>query len=171
MAAPQARNMSTHTNMSERHLALTIPHICDDIVRHLSNKDVHSCITVSKDFHEAFVHYNWRTVSIPERDKYNSLCTNILASESQILIETQPKIQSLSSVYGEIWDLFVKRVNISSSDTTDTLVPEYTPRASFTNLIILHAFSNTDEVGGSINNPKYVQQLLAVIEHSPRLEI
>ncbi|KAF9305565.1 hypothetical protein BGZ74_009716 [Mortierella antarctica] len=158
--------------MTERHLALTIPHICDDIIRHLSNKDIHSCITVSKDFYQVFVHYSWRTVSISERDKYKSLRTNILASESQILMETQPRIQFLSSVYGEIWDLFVKRANISSnvsSDTTDTLIPQYIPRASFTNLTVLHALSNTDEVGCSINNPKYIQQLLAVIEHSPRL--
>ncbi|KAG0342191.1 hypothetical protein BG000_006325 [Podila horticola] len=158
--------------MSESHLAFSIPHICDDIVRHLSTEDVRNCSTVSKEFHQIFVPYVWRTISISERNCYKSLCTNILASESQILIDTQPRIQTLSSVYGETWDLFVKRADTSSdasSDPTYTLIPQYTPRASFTNLTVLHALSNSDEVGCSINNPKYVYQLLAVIKYSPRL--
>ncbi|KAG0038655.1 hypothetical protein BGZ82_011308 [Podila clonocystis] len=154
--------------MSETQLALTIPHICDDIVCHLSNEDVRNCITVSKDFHQTFVPYTWRTISIFQRSSYKSLSSNILASESQILIENQPKIQTLLSVYGETWDLFVKRADISS-DPTDTLIPQYTPRAPFTNLTVLHALSNTDEVGCSLNNSKYFHQLLAVIQHSPRL--
>ncbi|KAG0028404.1 hypothetical protein BGZ81_004777 [Podila clonocystis] len=154
--------------MSEIQLALTIPHICDDIVCHLSKKDVRNCITVSKDFHQTFVPYTWRTISIFQRSSYKSLSSNILASESQILIETQPRIQTLLSVYGETWDLLVERVD-TSSDPTDTLIPQYTPRAPFTNLTLLHALSNIGEVGCSLNNSKYVHQLLAVIKYSPRL--
>ncbi|KAF9309561.1 hypothetical protein BG003_009607 [Podila horticola] len=158
--------------MSGSHFALSIPHICDDVVRHLSKEDVRNCIMVSKEFHQTFVPYIWRTISVSERRSYKSLRTNILASDSQILFEAQSRIQTLSSVYGETWDLFVKHADTSSdasSDPTDTLVPQYSPRASFTNLTVLHALSNSDEVGCSINNPKYVSQLLAVIKYSPRL--
>ncbi|KAF8950648.1 hypothetical protein BGZ52_001890, partial [Haplosporangium bisporale] len=88
--------MSSPATMSARQLTLTIPLISDNIVDHLSAEDVHNCITVSKEFHQAFVPYNWRSIHISQRSSYNSLHDNIMASEAQFLTETQSKIRTLS---------------------------------------------------------------------------
>lgn len=161
--------MSSSAAMSARQLTLTIPLICDNIVDHLSAEDVHNCITVSKEFHQAFVPYNWRSIHMSQRSSYNSLHDNILASEAQVLIETQPKIQALSSIYPETWDLFLQRTD-ASSDSLETSepIPHYVPRAPFANLTTLHALSCPKGAVPCLN-PNYTHQLHTVIEHSPRL--
>lgn len=156
--------------MSARLLTLTIPLICDSIVDHLSAEDVHNCITVSKEFHHVFVPYNWRSIHISQRSSYNSLRDSILASKAQVLIETQPKIQALSSIYPETWDLFLLQTD-APSDSSDTseLIPHYVPHAPFANLTSLHALSPPKKGATPCISPDYTHQLHTVIEHSSRL--
>ncbi|KAF9213322.1 hypothetical protein BGZ59_005536 [Podila verticillata] len=161
--------MSSSATMSARQLTLTIPLISDNIVDHLSAEDVQNCITVSKEFHQAFVPYNWRSIHISQRSSYNSLHDNILASEAQFLTETQSKIRTLSSIYPETWDLFLQQTD-APSDSLDTSepIPHYIPRAPFANLTTLHALSCAKSAAPCINS-NYTHQLHTVIEHSPRL--
>ncbi|KAF9305567.1 hypothetical protein BGZ74_009718 [Mortierella antarctica] len=149
------------TNMSARQLTLTIPHICDSIVDHLSSNDVRNCITISKEFHQAFVPYNWRYIHITLRSSYTSLHDHILASEGQVLIENKPRIQALSSVYSEIWDLFLQN---------DASTPNCIPRAPFASLTSLHALSPPKQDAAPRIDPDYTYQLHTVIENSPRLQ-
>ncbi|KAG0038652.1 hypothetical protein BGZ82_011305 [Podila clonocystis] len=154
--------------MSARLLTLTIHHICDSIVDHLSSNDVHNCITVSKEFHQAFVPYQWRFIHISKRSSYTSLRDNIRASEGRTLIENRPRIIALSSVYSEIWDLFLQTDAPAHWDATDP-ISNYVPRASFANLTSLHALSSPEQYAAPCINPDYTYGLHSVIENSPRL--
>lgn len=159
---------STKTNMSARHLILTIPHICDSIVDHLSLHDVRNCITVSKEFHQAFVSCNWRFIHISKRSSYISLHDNILASEGQVLIENRPRIIALSSVYSEIWDLLLRTTTPSDWDAADP-ISNCIPLGPFANLTSLHALSPPKNDAAPCINGDYTHQLHTVIENSPRL--
>ncbi|KAG0085994.1 hypothetical protein BGZ92_008549 [Podila epicladia] len=157
------------TNMSARELILTIRHICDNIFDHLSPNDVHNCITLSKKFHQAFAPCNWRFIRITRRSSYTSLRDHILASEGQVLIENKSRIKTLSSVYSEIWDLFLQYDALANTDPDDP-VPNSISRAPFSNLTSLHALSPPKQGAVPCINPDYTYQLHTVIENSPRLQ-
>ncbi|KAG0021110.1 hypothetical protein BGZ81_009074 [Podila clonocystis] len=150
--------------MSGRELAFTIPHIRQCIIQYLDAKDIRRCTRVSWEFHHLFALYLWRFLSISRRYYFNSLRDKIHVSDEHTLAEVQSKIHTLSSIYGETWDLFLERINSSSSYPLDPTTPLYALRAPFSNLTVLRALSTPKTVG-----ILYVPQLLTLIEHSHRL--
>ncbi|KAG0085992.1 hypothetical protein BGZ92_008547 [Podila epicladia] len=160
--------MSSHPSIFGRELALTIPHIRDYIIRHLDAKDIRRCTRVSWEFHDLFAPYLWRFLSISRRYCFNSLRDRIGAYDERTLAERQSKIHTLSSIYGETWDLFLERID-TSSHTLDPTTRLYALRAPFSNLTVLRALSTSKVVGVSYNNYVYIPQLLTLIEHSLRL--
>lgn len=161
--------VSSHPSISGRELALTIPHIRESIIYHLSAKDIRRCTRVSWEFHHLFASYIWRSLSISRRYCFNSLRDRIQKCDGRTLIEYQSKIHTLSSIYGETWDVFMERISTSSHTLSESTPPLYALRAPFANLTVLRALSTTKVVGVPYNNSDYVNQLLTLIEHSPRL--
>ncbi|KAG0092640.1 hypothetical protein BGZ93_008228 [Podila epicladia] len=166
--------------MSARQLAFSIPHICDDIASHLSAKDIRKCVLVSREFHQLFFPYTWRSLTISRRFLYNSLRDKIRSSDGQALSKYQHRIQKLSSIYGETWDLFLDKSDspLESNLTTTALnaasnaeapIPQYTLCAPFANLTVLHALSTDKFDGVNYKNRSHIHQLLAIIQQSPRL--
>ncbi|KAF9305570.1 hypothetical protein BGZ74_009721 [Mortierella antarctica] len=160
--------MSSHPSISGRELALTIPHIREYIIHHLAAKDIRRCTRVSWEFHHLFAPYLWRFLSISRRYCFNSLRDRISAYDERTLAERQSKIHTLSSIYGETWDLFLERID-TSSHILDPTTRLYALRAPFSNLTVLRALSTPKVVGVSYNNCVYVPQFLTLIEHSLRL--
>ncbi|KAF9213320.1 hypothetical protein BGZ59_005534 [Podila verticillata] len=161
--------VSSHPSISGRELALTIPHIRESIIHHLSAKDIRRLTRVSWELHHLFAPYIWRSLSISRRYCFNSLRDKIQKYDRRTLAEYQSKIQTLSSIYGETWDVFLERIITSSHTFSESTPPLYALRAPFTNLTVLRALSTTKVVGVPYNNSDYVNQLLTLIEHSPRL--
>ncbi|KAG0342194.1 hypothetical protein BG000_006328 [Podila horticola] len=167
--------------MSTRQLAFSLPHICDDIASNLSKKDIRRCTLVSRDFHQLFFPYTWKSLSISRRCIYNSLRDKIRSSHGQALFKNQHRIQKLSSIYGETWDLFLEKTDPllettlaattlhGASNTEDAPIPQYILRAPFANLTVLHALSTAKFVGVNYKNSSHIHQLLAIIQQSPRL--
>ncbi|KAF9390480.1 hypothetical protein CPC16_005065 [Podila verticillata] len=161
--------VSSHPSISGRELALTIPHIRESIIHHLSAKDIRRLTRVSWELHHLFAPYIWRSLSISRRYCFNSLRDKIQKYDRRTLAEYQSKIHTLSSIYGETWDVFLERIITSSHTFSESTPPLYALRAPFTNLTVLRALSTTKVVGVPYNNSDYVNQLLTLIEHSPRL--
>ncbi|KAF9337190.1 hypothetical protein BG006_005911 [Podila minutissima] len=160
--------MSSHPSISGRELAITIPHVRKCIIHHLAAKDIRRCTRISWEFHHLFAPYLWRFLSISRRYCFNSLRDRISAYDKRTLAERQSKIHTLSSIYGETWDLFLERID-TSSHILDPTTRLYALRAPFSNLTVLRALSTPKVVGVSYNNYVYVLQLLTLIEHSLRL--
>ncbi|KAG0330600.1 hypothetical protein BG004_002074, partial [Podila humilis] len=118
----------------------------------------------------------WKTLNIDSIAKHDYFRDKIEKSQGNILSSCQCQIQYLHSCFGATWDLFVHpaaaiEAGVVStalmSDVTAPPLPPYIPRASFSNLVALHAFAHPDN--NNSGNADYVPQLFAVIEHSPRL--
>ncbi|KAG0028406.1 hypothetical protein BGZ81_004779 [Podila clonocystis] len=165
--------------MSTRQLAFSIPHICDDIASHLSAKDIRRCTLVSREFHQLFFPYTWKSLSISRRFLYNTLRDKIRSSGGQALAKNQHRIQKLSSIFGETWDLFLVKTDptleatlatsLDASSNADAPIPQYTLIAPFASLTVLHALSTAKFVGVNYRNRNHIHQLLAIIQQSPRL--
>lgn len=171
---------TTQTSVSTRQLIFTISHICDEIARHLSAKDIRRCTFVSREFHQLFFPYTWNSISISRRSLYNSLRDKIRSSEGQALTKNQHRIHRLSSIYGETWDLFLQKIDppLETTLAATTLhtpsnvpapIPQYSLRAPFSNLTALHALSTAKRIGVHYKNHDHIHQLLAIVQQSPRL--
>ncbi|KAG0356189.1 hypothetical protein BG005_004882 [Podila minutissima] len=171
---------TTQSGMSARQLAFSIPHICDDIASHLSAKDIRQCTLVSQEFHQLFFPYTWRSLTISRRFLYNSLRDKIRSSDGQVLSKNQHRIQKLSSIFGETWDLFLEKIDpplestvaattLDPASNAETSIPQYTLCVPFANLSVLHALSTDKFVGVNYKNRNHIHQLLAIIQQSPRL--
>lgn len=166
--------MSTFAQMSPRQLALSIPHIIDDIVNYLSTQDICNCNSVSREFHQVFEDYTWRWMSFRHPVSYSALCDKIRDTNGQVLAEKQHWIERISTIYGETWDLLLQRggslpVPSLDSASADAPIPQYTLRVPFTNLAELRASAPSLAFSPWNNNLVYAQQLLAAIEQLPRL--
>ncbi|KFH69406.1 hypothetical protein MVEG_04218 [Podila verticillata NRRL 6337] len=158
--------------MPPRAFAFSIPHIREDIVSHLSSKDLFNCITVSREFYQLFSPYTWRRVVITGPGQCSSLHDVVLASDGKALVENQHKIQVLASNQDEIWDLFVKNIDPPSDAAAGSAVEpisRFTLCAPFTNLVGLQAAPSTLEDGVSRINPDFVSQVYGLVEHLPSL--
>lgn len=158
--------------MSSRELALSIPHICDDIVSHLSSKDIFNCTSVSREFHQLFSPYTWRRVVITGPGLYNSLRDIVRASDGNALVKNQHRVQVLASNQDELWDLFVECIDSpleTSAGSADVPISRYTLCAPFTNLVNLQAAPSTVEDRVSRTNPDFVNQVYGLVEHLPCL--
>ncbi|KAG0323938.1 hypothetical protein BG004_003591, partial [Podila humilis] len=111
--------------------AFSIPHVADDIVTHLSPIDIQQCSLVSKDLHRVFYPYTWRSLVITRLVQYNQLCQIIQNSKGKVLVDCQPKVQRLSSVFGETLELFVTQSDSTLTTTSSSSLssPDPSPAA------------------------------------------
>ncbi|KAG0038653.1 hypothetical protein BGZ82_011306 [Podila clonocystis] len=158
--------------MPPREFTLSIPHICDEIVSHLSSKDIFNCITVSREFYQIFSPYVWRRIVINGPDLYSSLRDVVRASDGNALVKNQHRVQVLASNQDELWNLFVERIDSlseTSAGSADVPISRYNLCAPFTNLVDLQAAPFTLEDRVSRTNPDFVKQVYGLVEHLPCL--
>ncbi|KAG0323937.1 hypothetical protein BG004_003590 [Podila humilis] len=174
--------MSSLSTNTTKGLALSIPHICDDIVDQLSSRlDILNAAKVSRAFYAAFSNYIWRDLKITTSSQLLALQDSIQfrspAGKQQIVSQRQPKIRSLTSNLGETWDMFVVVVvrqfdepTTTTTTTTTTIegikkkdkannnipVTGYTLFAPFSNLTTLRAIApwETDDDSSSIQQQR-----------------
>ncbi|KAG0033026.1 hypothetical protein BGZ81_009583 [Podila clonocystis] len=124
-------------------------HFLQDAICHdLTTRDIRRCMLVCRSWRTNFEQYLWRSITVRKRLTFNKIMSPRVKKK---LAENARSIQSINSIFAEIWPLFLN-------------IP-------LNNLTVLRSPSLANRHSNLTNNQKYAPYIIDLIIASPNLQI